>query len=96
MEKYAIPTTLYGASKAAVNFLVKKIHLEHEKLIAFPIHPGWVQTDLGNEGAQFAGLKEAPVQLEDSIRGIVDKIDNATREKTSGTFQVFDGSKSAW
>lgn len=32
--------TTYGASKAMVNFLVRKIHFEHEDIIAFPIHPG--------------------------------------------------------
>jgi norsolorinic acid ketoreductase len=35
-----IPDCVYGMSKAAVNFLVNKIHNEEEKLIAFPIHPG--------------------------------------------------------
>jgi norsolorinic acid ketoreductase len=35
-----IPDAVYGMSKAAVNFLVNKIHNEEEKLIAFPIHPG--------------------------------------------------------
>jgi len=96
MEKWRIPTTLYGASKAALNFLVKKIHLENPSLIAFPIHPGWVQTEMGNEGAEFLGLKQAPVQLGDSVKGLIDKIDNATREETSGTFQTFDGMGSAW
>lgn len=30
----------YGASKAMVNYLTRRIHFENESLIAFPIHPG--------------------------------------------------------
>jgi norsolorinic acid ketoreductase len=41
-EKAPIPNAVYGPSKAALNWLMKKIHLENEDLIAFPIHPGWV------------------------------------------------------
>lgn len=40
----------------------------------------WVQTDMGNQGAAFAGMKEAPITIQTSVGGIVDKIDNATRE----------------
>ena len=32
----------YGVSKAALNFLVRRIHFENEWLTAFSIHPGWV------------------------------------------------------
>jgi len=37
-----VPYTLssYGASKAAINFLTRRIHFENEKLIAFAVHPG--------------------------------------------------------
>ena len=41
-EKAPVPNAAYGPSKAALNWLMKKIHLENEGLIAFPIHPGWV------------------------------------------------------
>ena len=41
-EKAPIPNAAYGPSKAALNWLMKKIHIENEDLIAFPIHPGWV------------------------------------------------------
>lgn len=40
MEQYPVPNCSYGMSKAALNFATKKIHLENEHLIAFPIHPG--------------------------------------------------------
>ena len=40
MEKANIPNAVYGTSKAALNYLVKKIHLENEDIVAFPVHPG--------------------------------------------------------
>ncbi len=36
----ALPLNAYGASKVALNYLVRRIHLENEFLIAFAIHPG--------------------------------------------------------
>lgn len=34
------PTGIYGASKAAMNFLVRRIHQEHPELISVALHPG--------------------------------------------------------
>jgi norsolorinic acid ketoreductase len=73
-EKYPLPGVAYGASKAAANFLLKKIHIEHPHLTVFPIHPGWVQTDMGNAGAVANGMDEAPVSLQDSVNGLVSKV----------------------
>lgn len=40
METIPIPNSSYGTSKAALNYLTRKMHFEHEGLIAFPISPG--------------------------------------------------------
>lgn len=40
MEKFPLAATAYGASKAAVNYMVRKIHVENPWLIAFPLSPG--------------------------------------------------------
>lgn len=40
MESFPLPHVVYGTSKAAVNFIARILHFEHEKLIADPIHPG--------------------------------------------------------
>ena len=40
MEEVPIPNGVYGPVKAVLNWVTRKIHLEHEDLIAFPIHPG--------------------------------------------------------
>jgi norsolorinic acid ketoreductase len=40
MGAMPVPVAAYGASKAAINYIVRKIHFENEGLIAFPISPG--------------------------------------------------------
>jgi len=96
IEKVPLPATAYGISKASINYLARKIHFENPNLIAFPLSPGWVQTDMGNLGAVNAGLKEAPTTLKESVDGIVSKLDSATKEKTSGNFEAFDDGKWSW
>jgi len=96
MEKWPMNATAYGMSKAALNWLTRNIHIENPGLIAFPIHPGWVQTDMGTKGARANGLDEAPTTVQTSVDGIVSKIDEATREHTSGRFISFDGNSYPW
>ncbi|KAL2074287.1 hypothetical protein VTL71DRAFT_8065 [Oculimacula yallundae] len=86
MDKLKVENTAYGASKCALNFVIRKIHMENEGIIAFPINPGWLRTDLGNHAATGAGMEQAPVSVEDGIKGVIDQIDRATRESTSGRF----------
>lgn len=40
MEKRPVPMSAYGVSKAAVHYMVRKIHFENEGLIAFAVDPG--------------------------------------------------------
>ncbi|ODN95299.1 hypothetical protein L198_04692 [Cryptococcus wingfieldii CBS 7118] len=74
----------YGATKTAVNFIVRGIHIEEPKLKAFAINPGWVNTDMGYVGSTLAGLDAPPDKLSDTVPGIIKVIDEATKEKTSG------------
>lgn len=67
----AYPTVSYGLSKAALNFVTRAIHFQHEEIIAVGVHPGWVKTDMGNEGARFFGMEEAIVGVEDSVKAVV-------------------------
>ena len=41
MGSMPMPVTAYGTSKAALNYVMRKIHFENEKLIAFPLSPGY-------------------------------------------------------
>jgi norsolorinic acid ketoreductase len=46
MGNLPVENTAYGSSKAAANFVTRKIHFENPWLIAFPVQPGWLQTDV--------------------------------------------------
>ncbi|KAJ4387611.1 hypothetical protein N0V93_008207 [Gnomoniopsis smithogilvyi] len=83
----------YGVSKVALNFLVRRTHFENPWLSAWVMHPGFVQTDTGNATAQVLGMTNAPLTLEESVTGLLEAIDGATKEKTSGKFLNFDGSE---
>ncbi|KAM0688951.1 hypothetical protein Q7P36_011027 [Cladosporium allicinum] len=86
----------YGASKAALNFVLRRIHIENPDLIAISFHPGAVKTAEGNKAAQFFGFEEAFTAVHEAVDGIVGKIDTATREKTSGRFLAFDDTPLVW
>lgn len=85
------PVVSYGASKAALNFLVRHVHLENPWLTAWVMNPGFVQTDNGFEAARAAGMDKPPQTIEESIIGLVKMIDHATRDETSGNFYSYDG-----
>ena len=42
MKKYPLPAGPYGASKAAINYLIRKANYENPSLVAFVICPGYV------------------------------------------------------
>ncbi|KAK9390656.1 aflatoxin biosynthesis ketoreductase nor-1-like protein [Lipomyces mesembrius] len=94
IDNFPIPDAAYASSKAAINFIARKLHFEHEKLLVVTINPGWVQTDMGNAGAAANGLAEAPVTLQESVTGIVSKVDDVT-PATSGSFS-YDETESSW
>jgi len=98
MDNLPFPNTAYASSKVAVNFITRKINQENQdiNLIAFPISPGWVQTEMGNRGANENGLEMAPVTLQQSVNGILGKIDNATQENSGGKFLSFDDTLYKW
>ncbi|CAK4034463.1 aflatoxin biosynthesis ketoreductase nor-1 [Lecanosticta acicola] len=98
MEECArAPLGAYGMSKLAACYLVRKFHFENKWLISFVVDPGHVQTDMGDQGARLMGRKSAPTTVSDSVRGVFARIDEATKEKSSGHFLLHeDGSDVAW
>jgi len=42
MEHIPVPVTAYGASKAALNSIVRRLHFENTEITSFVLHPGWV------------------------------------------------------
>jgi len=86
MAKYPYPNVGYAASKALANVLVRKMGMENDWLVSLCIHPGLVQTDMGNIGAKAFGLEEAPITLEGSSKNTAHIIDNATKKDHSEKF----------
>jgi len=92
MESLPVPFFGYGLSKAAANYLVRKLHFENEgKLISQAFNPGWVQTEMGDFAAKGVGMPQAPVAFDQAIKDTVEVFDEASKEK-SGTF-IQAGSK---
>ncbi|KII87060.1 hypothetical protein PLICRDRAFT_176863 [Plicaturopsis crispa FD-325 SS-3] len=98
----------YGASKAAENWLARKIHFESEGLgacassppcaVSFAIHPGSVLTDMARYAYDIVpGTKERPtISVAESVAGILGVVDKATREERGGTFVDWRGAALPW
>ena len=96
MKQLPPPMIAYGMSKAAVNYAAVKFHNEDSKIIVVPVQPGWVQTNMGQRAADFAGVKQVPTTVEGSVAGLMKVFDQATKGETSGTFPTFDGGVVSW
>ncbi|KAI0380235.1 NAD(P)-binding protein [Hypomontagnella monticulosa] len=86
MPNYPYPNICYVSSKALANSLVRKMGMENDWLITLCIHPGIVQTEMGNAAAQAFGLDEAPVTLADCSIKTAHIIDNSTKKDHSEKF----------
>ncbi|KAK7744647.1 hypothetical protein SLS53_003534 [Cytospora paraplurivora] len=86
MPKYPYPNVSYAGSKALANVIVVKMGMENEWLITLCIHPGLVQTEMGNAGARAFGLDKATLTLEESSKNTAYIIDNATKREHSEKF----------
>lgn len=77
----------YRASKAALNMLFKSLSVDEGWLISLLVHPGWVQTRMGGDGA--------PVAPSESVEGIWKIIDDVKLNQ-SGTFLNYRGKALPW
>ncbi|KAL2833320.1 hypothetical protein BDW59DRAFT_138473 [Aspergillus cavernicola] len=94
-----IPGGAYGPSRAAGNWLTRAIHIQHEAdgLVAVALHPGWVQTRAGEFVAkEWNYAPGAPETVENSVKGILEVVDGATREKAGGKFITYTGQELPW
>ncbi|KAI1128458.1 NAD(P)-binding protein [Nemania abortiva] len=86
----------YAAAKAALNWITRAIHFSQEQVIAVALNPGLVQTEPGNWIAKRWGLEKATYTVEQTVEGMMKRIDEATREETSGKFFRFTGEEIPW
>jgi NAD(P)-dependent dehydrogenase (short-subunit alcohol dehydrogenase family) len=80
----------YRGSKAALNAIMVSMAIDLGRkhgIVAAPIHPGWVRTDMGG--------RSAPLEPADSIAGMRKVIAGLTQEK-AGRFWAYDGSEAPW
>lgn len=79
----------YRCSKAAQNAATKSmsIDLKDDNILCVAMHPGWVQTFMGGEGAL--------IDTETSINGFFNTL-GALTEKDSGKFLQYDGVEIPW
>ena len=79
----------YRASKTALNMFTTamKNELREQGISLLLIHPGWVETDMGGPNA--------PIQAEESVSGIMARIEEQTLEMT-GRFVDYVGHVLPW
>ncbi|KAF5695158.1 ketoreductase [Fusarium denticulatum] len=87
----------YGPSKAALNWLTRALHQQNEGLIAFALHPGFVNTEMGECAATEWGFPHDLLEsIEEAVKGSLGIIDGATRETVSGKFISYKGQELSW
>ena len=79
----------YRASKTALNMfsMAMKNELESQGISILIMHPGWVETDMGGPNA--------PLSVEESVFGIIERIEEQTL-KLTGRYVQFDGTPIEW
>lgn len=88
----------YGASKAALNWVIRRVHYEELWLTTWAAHPGVVLTEMGT---QFACQVADPaavgaVSVDVSVSGMLNQIAQASREEYGGKFRNYDGHILPW
>ncbi|CAL1699126.1 unnamed protein product [Somion occarium] len=90
----------YGVGKAALNMLARKwgAVTKDEGIISILIHPGWVDTELGNNidawiQERVPGLK--PISTQESAKGVIKVIQEA-KKQDAVPFVNYDGSVIPW
>jgi NAD(P)-dependent dehydrogenase (short-subunit alcohol dehydrogenase family) len=63
------------------------LDLKPDGIISAVIHPGWVRTDMGGEGA--------PLEIEDSVRAMIETIESLDMESSGGFFDR-NGERLPW
>ncbi|KAG5936538.1 hypothetical protein E4U59_004932 [Claviceps monticola] len=60
------------------------------------VHPGWVQTEMGQTLADAVAVKKPPVTVEESSRQVLKLIDDLSFDTTHGKFMAIGGQELQW
>ncbi|EGX89761.1 Short-chain dehydrogenase/reductase SDR [Cordyceps militaris CM01] len=90
------PNAVYGPTKILHHWYARTIAIAETWLTAFPIDPGFVQTEMGNRGARAFDLEQASITVDESVQGVVKVIDAATKETHSGKLWLWTGQQEPW
>ena len=74
----------YGMSKAAGNYFARKANVEEDRIVVVPVHPGWVQTTMGDMPAVKLGLESAPMTMDFSVERLMKLFDSTDKEASKG------------
>ncbi|KZT54367.1 NAD(P)-binding protein [Calocera cornea HHB12733] len=93
-----VPMLAYGLSKSAANYLLRKLQYEHPALTCVVLSPGAVDTDMARFARQEEGAMRAVqlVSVEESVRGCLKRIEEATREEGGPKMMNYDGAVWEW
>ncbi|KAF8189067.1 hypothetical protein BJ912DRAFT_1106266, partial [Pholiota molesta] len=90
----------YGMSKAALNWVTRKIHYENDWLVAYPQCPGAVDTDMAvfaDKTGAIAELLKGILRTPNVAAGMVlDILWASTREKDGGQFHSIKDGRIPW
>lgn len=80
---------IYRSSKAALNMVTKglSVDLAERGIRVIAVHPGWVQTDMGGQGAS--------ITAEESVAGLR-KVFETLPPDVSGRFYSYNGKELPW
>ena len=89
MQSASSDSLAYRVSKAAVNRLMRGLaaDLKPQGIPVLIVHPGWVKTEMGGDGAQLNPEESAAQLLK-----LIDKLDVAS----TGRFLAWNGRELAW
>jgi len=79
------PFISYGTSKAALNFLNTTLKHVYPNLVFISIHPGWVDTDMGNTAGK------PPTTVSDSAQAIIYYTQQTTLAKSGQYLDITTG-----
>ncbi|KAJ4187796.1 hypothetical protein NW759_016875 [Fusarium solani] len=91
-----LPLSPYGGSKAALNWLIRRLRFEEPWPTSFLLHPSLIETDLTIAAMESVKLSEMRAVLVDAGMAKMMKTTDKASRNIGGMFQNYDGTKMPW